>query len=111
MSGSLTTSISGDARSIDVQQAIAFPIGLGAMNEPGDVLLQVDPGYADLFLLTVDTDHQTAIGGKRHVVLRDLVALHEIGVGVVLSVELRLPGNRTVKGQARGDSQLHRPAC
>ena len=78
------------------------------MREAGRVLLKVDARNADAprFTLLV-FDLQPAVARERQIELRDLVALHKIGIGVVLAVELRVLGNLTIQGERRHDGQCN----
>jgi hypothetical protein len=54
----------------------------------------------------VHLDLQPAVAGERQVVLRYLVALHQVGVGVVLAVELGVLRDLAVEGQRGHDGVL-----
>ena len=79
---------------------------VGLVQQAGRVLFQVHAGDADALRLAVDLDLQPAVHADRQVVLRDLVALHQVGVVVVLAVELGLGGDRAVERQPGHDRQL-----
>ena len=73
------------------------------MLEFGDVLLHVYTSNADGALLAVGLHVEMPANGDGHVVLGDLVALHQVGVGVILPVELGAGGDGAVEGEAGGD--------
>ena len=60
----------------------------GAVKELGDVLFQMDPCDSYLLLMPIGLYHEASAAGDGGVVLRDLVALHQVRVWVVLAVEL-----------------------
>ena len=85
-------------------------VGLGAVAgdvlELGHILFQVDALDADACCVAVELDIEVAVEGDGVLVLGDLVALHEVGVGVVLAVEAGGVGDGAVEGQAGGDGVL-----
>ena len=71
------------------------------VDELGGVLLEVRAGDAHLELPAVRQQHGDAAGdAQRLVVLGDLVRLREVGIEVVLAVELRVP--RAPRSRGRG---------
>ena len=103
------------ARPVDVDQARRNPVRAGHVGELGGVLLEVDTGDADPLGRTADRDLDRPVHTQRQVVLRDLIPLHEVGIGVVLAIEFgvvrdlaveRKPGHdREVDGLAVDDRQ------
>ena len=73
------------------------------MGKLGHVLLHVNAGDANSSLVAVGLNVQMSPVGYGHVVLGDLVALHKVGVGVVLPVELGAGGDVAVEGKTGGD--------
>ena len=51
--------------------------------------------------VALDLDLEPAVRGQRQVVLRDLVALQQVRVGVVLAVELGVLRDLAVEGERR----------
>ena len=76
------------------------------MGELGYVLFHVDALDADAAPLSIDRDLQVAVGAEREVVLRNLVPLHQIGVGVVLAVEFAVLGDAAVQSESNHDDRL-----
>ena len=94
----------GDAGAVDVDQGEFFAGGAGAVEQAGGVFFEVDAGDADaLPAEVVGFDVEPAPFGEGHVVLGDLVALHEVGVGVVLAVEFGEAGDGHVEGEGGAD--------
>ena len=60
-------------------------------------------GDTDLTRLTIVLNNEIAIATERNIVLRDLITLHQIGIGIVLAVELGVLWNGAVEGQSRHD--------
>ena len=98
------------ARAVDVQEAVAGPVLVLAMKQLGHVLLEVDARDGYGLLAAVSLDHEPAAGCDRLVVLGDLIPLHQVGVGVVLAVELRIRRDIAVQGQPGRDDDLDRSA-
>ena len=96
------------AGAVEVDQAVALARRARAVHELGRILFQVDPGDADLLPFPVDLQLEPPAGRDRDVVLGNLVALDEVRVGVVLTVELGMLVDRAAEGQARQDRRLHR---
>src|SRR5215470_16247527 len=63
------------------------------------IFFEMDARDADALCLAFELNREITIPAQRNIVLRDLVALHQIGIRVVLAVELRVLRNRTVEGQ------------
>src|SRR5262249_59598368 len=59
------------------------------MDRLGRVLLEVRPHDPDLEVAVLTRDAERAVDAERLVVLRDLVALRQVGIRVVLAVEER----------------------
>ena len=78
------------------------------MEQLGRVLFEVGAGDPDSPRLTIDVDREPAVDAERQVVLRDLVALEQVGIGVILAVELRRFGVLAVQGLAGHQRVLHR---
>ncbi len=96
-----------DARAVQVNQAVRLATRLALQMTTG-VFLQVDARDADAAVLAVDMDHQVAIGAQRHIILRDLIALGQVGIEVVLAVELRVFGDVAVERERRHDGVVNR---
>ena len=77
------------------------------MGQAGGVFFQVDAGDANASRCAVHLDVKVAVNAERQVVLGDLVPLHQVGVGVVLAVELGELGDLAVEGQAGADGVVH----
>ena len=89
MSGSLTISISGTPerlRSIEVHSAA---VGKAVVQALAGVFFQVHAGDADALGAVRSLDVDVAVFGQRLVVLRDLVALGQVGIEVILAGEDR----------------------
>ena len=78
------------------------------MEQLGYILLQVDAGDADPPCSAVNLDGHPAVLGDGLVVLGDLVPFHEIGIGVVLAIELGVLGDGAVQGQAGHHHEFYR---
>src|SRR5581483_4231572 len=72
------------------------------------VLLQMRAVDAHALGAVAARDLEPAVHVEREVVLRDLVALRQVGVHVILAVELRVLGHLAVEREARGDRELDR---
>ncbi len=99
----------GYAGAVDIDQAVGLASGVRDVCELGGVLLQMDAGDADPLRLAVYVDLQPTVAAEGEVILRDLVAFHQVRVVVVLAVELGLFRDLTVEGQAGHDGHLYRP--
>jgi hypothetical protein len=77
------------------------------MLELGHILLQVDPMYSNALQAFLGLDLQVATHRQGLVILRYLVPLHQVGVRVVLAVELRVAGYAAMERQAGHDSVFH----
>ena len=75
-------------RPVDIHQRVRFAEVVAAVVQLGDVLFEVDAGDADALGTGIGLDVQPAMLREGQVVLRNLVALHQVGVVVVLAVEL-----------------------
>jgi hypothetical protein len=60
----------------------------------------VDAGDADIPALAVNLDSEMAVEADGHFILGNLVAFHEVGIGIVLAVELGVFGDRAVQSQS-----------
>src|SRR5258708_26625998 len=81
------------------------------MEQAAGVLLEVRAADADaLGRPVVAGDLEPALHREREVELRDLVALRQVRVHVVLTVEFRVLGRPAVERDARGDRELDRAA-
>ena len=74
----------------------------------GYVLLQVDPLHADCFGPPIYLDLQTPLDREGEVILGYLISLHQVGVGVILPVELGIFRYPAAQSQAGHDSVFHR---
>ena len=90
---------------VEVQQAVAIH-----MEELGRVLFQMHSLDADAPGLPADLDLQPAVVAQRQVVLGDLVAFGEVGVGIVLAIPLGEFGDLAVEGQGGHDGVFDRLA-
>src|SRR5207247_6660485 len=94
--------------------AVRVPSGRGAVQQASRVLFEVHPddahgaGVLLVAALVRHIDVKMASHTQRQVVLRDLVALHQVGVVVVLAVELGEGGYGAVEGQAGAHGLPHR---
>ena len=75
------------AGAVEVDQRVLLS-AVVAMQQPAGVLLEVDALDADRARAGVRLDLERAADAERLVVLRDLVTLRQVGVGVVLAIEL-----------------------
>ena len=75
-------------------------LGVLVVDRLAGVLLQVQPLDADLERLAVDVDLHLALADDRLLVLRDLIALRQVGIEVVLAVEHRGQVDLGVEPQA-----------
>ena len=73
------------------------------MQETCGILFQVNAGNTNLPRLTITLDCEVAIFAERYIILRDLIAFHQVRVGIVLAVELRVGRDVAVKGKSRHD--------
>src|SRR5258708_13825558 len=81
------------------------------MEQAAGVLREVRAADADaLGRPVVAGDLEPALHREREVELRDLVALRQVRVHVVLTVEFRVLGRPAVERDARGDRELDRAA-
>src|SRR5439155_13587637 len=72
------------------------------------VLFEMRAMDADALRTGRGRDLDPAFHAEREVVLRDLIPLRQVGVHVVLAVELRVRGNTAVEREAGGDRELDR---
>ena len=77
------------------------------MQQPRRVLLEVRARDANLDRALRGLDGKSAVCRQRQVVLRDLVALGQVRVEVVLAVPARHVGRRRLDRHARGEDVLH----
>ena len=89
----------GDPGAIEVDEG-----GVVAMQELARVLFQVDPSNPNPALAFAGGNGQPAVLSQRHLVLRDLITLGQIGIEVVLAGEDagRLDGAVKRQGDAHG---------
>ncbi len=73
------------------------------MQQLSGILLHVDSADANLLVVA---EHERAPLGKRVLVLADLIALGQIGIKVVLSVELREQRYFAIEGEPDHDTTL-----
>ena len=110
MSGSLTISISGTPRAVQVDRG-----PLAAVGKPSCRLLPASSSRCTrvmpiLFCApSVGLDFDVAMLGQRLVVLRNLVALGQVGIEVVLAGEDRSLVGSAVQRRRRQHGKLHRP--
>ena len=93
---------------VDVHETVALSIRLGAVQQLGDVLFEVDAGDSYGPGGGANVYFKAAVAGYRLIVLRYLVALHQVGVRIVLAVELRHPGNGAARCEPGAYDQLDR---
>src|SRR3990172_2043817 len=97
-----------DARTVDIHQAVALARLIHHVLRPRSILFKVDARDSGPFRLAFDLDFYPAVLAERQIVLRDLVALHQVRVVVVLPVKLRLLWYLAVESKPRHDRKLHR---
>ena len=95
------------SRSVHIDQAVGIVISAVNVLKFGHVLFQVHPFHTHGTVLTIGGDFQSAVHSQRHIVLGYLITLHQVGVGVVLAVELCQTGNLAAQGQAHHDGVFH----
>ena len=71
------------------------------VQEASRIFFQVHTGDTNLARLTIVLNAEIAITTEWNIVLRDLIALHQVWIGIVLAVELGVLWNGAVKGQSR----------
>src|ERR687897_5352 len=92
---------------VEIDEADLYPIRIGAVNEPSSVFLDVDTSDAGSPRLAPGNELEMSVNRQRKVVLRDLVALRQVGVEVVLAVEFAEWWNHTVERNASQDRRLN----
>jgi hypothetical protein len=93
-----------DTRAIHVNEAVAAAgTGLCTMEELRDIFFHVDALYPNAPRHPIDLDVQVPVMAYRNVKLRNLIALHEIRIRVILAVEFGLLGNAAVERKAGHD--------
>ena len=107
MSGSADDFHERSAGSVDVNKAGGRAVGGGDVGQARGVLFQVDARDANAGRCAVDLNVKVAVDAERQVVLGNLVPLHQVGVGVVLAVELGVLGNLAIERQAGADGVVH----
>lgn len=96
-----------DAGAVDVDEGVALAGFVVAVEESCGVFFEVDAGDADASLAkVVGVDVEPALLAEGHVVLGDLVALHEVWVGVVFAVEFGECGDGHVEGESGADGPV-----
>ena len=93
----------GDAGAVDVDEAVRFPGGISPVQQFGHILFQVHPLDVDAAAAAVGLQLDPALYGDGLVILRYLVALHQVRVGIVLAVELGEPRDSAIQGQRGHD--------
>src|SRR6266704_2535292 len=71
------------AGAIDVDEAVAI-----MMQQPSGVLLELDACDTDAALLSIVFNREIAVAAQGDIVLRDLIALHQVWIRIVLAVKL-----------------------
>src|SRR5207249_7493605 len=90
-------------RAVEVYVRLPRPVQLGAgVDQLARVLLEVDAPDAHPPL----PELEAAVDAHGQVVLADLVALGQVGVHVVLAVELGVPGDLAVQRERRLEAGL-----
>ena len=104
----------GLGHDLDQRRAGAVQVDAGEVRVAGAlvqrlarVLFHVDAGDADTHGLAVDLEIDVAAGRDRSIELRDLVALGQVRVEVVLSRELGHLVHRAPEGDRRRDGLVH----
>ena len=91
----------GDAAPVIIQQGITGAQDPGGrMNGLAGLLLEMDPDDADLFYYAVRRNLQKPVSTDRQVILGYLIRLGEVGIEVLLTVELGIGGDLTVQCHA-----------
>ena len=78
------------------------------MLEFSHVLFKVDPFQTDAAVAAVNPYIQVSAHRQGQVVLGDLISLHQVWIGVVLTVKFGVIGNLAVQGQTGHDGKFHR---
>ena len=80
------------------------------MHQLTGVLFEVNPADTDALRSAGRLDFEPSVGADRVgiAVLRDLIALGQVGIEVILPVEDGLPCDRAVQCQGRAQDELHR---
>ena len=95
----------GHAGAVHVEKAVLLA-GLVTVAAASGVLLEMDAGNADALGLAVEVDFQPTFLAEGQIELGDLVALQQIGVVVVLAVELGLLRDGAVQGETGHDREF-----
>ena len=74
------------------------------------VFFEMDAGNAAPPGLAFHVELEATVAAEWQIVLRDLVALGQIGIEVVLAVELRELRNLAIEGERGADGRLDRPS-
>ena len=90
-------------RTVQVDQAVVLARVVAAMQQLGRILFEMHPHDSSPLSLAIQVDLQPAVAGDRQVVLRDLIALDQVGVGVVLPIELVALVDGAIQGQTGED--------
>ena len=98
------------AGAIDVQQAVRLAEIVAAVEKLSDVLFQMHASYANSLAALVGVYGEAAAKRERLVVLRNLVAFHQVGIGVILAIELGERGYIAAERKPCADNILHRLA-
>ena len=98
-----------DAAAVEIDVAPAVGIGKAFVQALARVVFHVQPRDADALFLALDFDLDPARQRQRQLVHRNLVALRQIGIKVVLARKARARLNRAVDRQRRAQRQLQRP--
>src|SRR5262249_35003932 len=85
----------GHPRTVEVHQRVGLA-ALVAMDQRPSAFFEVDACDADATFLSIPADSNVAMPTERLVVLRDLIALGEVGVAIVLAIELGELGDLAV---------------
>ena len=95
------------AAAVEVHIGIAAGILEALVDALAGVVLHVNAGHANAFRGAIDHDIDVAPLGEWLVILRDLVALGQVRVEVVLAGETRVRADAAIQRQRAFDGQLH----
>ena len=97
------------AAAVEIDVAPAVGVGKALVEALARVVFHVQARDADALLLALDFDLDPARERQRQLVHRNLVALGQIGIEIVLARKARARLNRAVDRQRRAQRQLQRP--
>ena len=94
------------AAAVEVEVGLPVGVAAGRVQRLARVLLEMHPDDAhDAFAVVLRVSH-LAVGGQGMLVLRDLIALGQVGIEVVLAGEDRARLHGAAQGQGRAHAQL-----